>query len=136
MADFGTDFSAIDDIDANLSLVSGRTCLMQALLRRLLTPRGGLFYAPNYGTDIMRFVNTSTDARVIEQAIETELLQDERVDNVQCTVTIDEPADKSITGGKTFKIDLTLETAEGPFDLTASIDAITGKILLAEISPS
>lgn len=133
-ADFGSDFSAVDDLDANLSVVSGRTCLIQALLRRISTPRGALFYAPDYGIDIGAFVNTTSDPRVIEAAVESEILTDERVNNARATVTVTDPADQSVTGGKAFTIELSLETDDGPFTLTLTIDQVTGALLLQEVS--
>ena len=49
-----------NDIDAGGAYVSGVAALTQALLRRLTTPRGGLFYDPNYGTDIRAWVGETT----------------------------------------------------------------------------
>ncbi len=131
--DFGSDFSGVDDLDANLTMVSGRTCLLQAILRRISTPRGALWYAPDYGTDIGAFLNTSTDTRVIQQAIESEILNDERVDDCRATVTLSETADPS-SGGRTMTIELSLETGNGPFEFTVSISSLTGKILLQEVT--
>ena len=133
MVDFGSDFAGVDDLDANLSIVTGRTCLLQALLRRISTPRGALWYAPDYGTDIGAFVNTPTDPRVIQQAIESEILNDERVTDCRATVTLSEESDPS-SGGKTMTVTLELETGEGPFEFTVSVSSLTGKILLQEVT--
>lgn len=131
--DFGSDFSGVEDLDANLSMVTGRTCLLQALLRRISTPRGALWYAPDYGTDIGQFVNTTTDPRVIQQAIESEILNDERVDDCRATVTLSDETDPS-SGGRAMTIALALETGAGPFEFTVAVTTLTGKILLQEVT--
>lgn len=133
--DFGSDFSAVDDIDANFSLApTSRTAFIQAMLRRISTPRGALFYAPDYGTDIGAYVNTAKDPRQLEQIIESELLNDERVQDARATVTVVDPEDKSVTGGSGYNIDLSLETDEGPFSLVLSVNAVTGALLLKEVT--
>jgi hypothetical protein len=56
--DYGTDISCYPDIDASFGVVSGFT-LIEDLARRLETPRGGLFYDSNYGTDVRGWVNAA-----------------------------------------------------------------------------
>ncbi len=131
--DFGTDFSAVDDIDANFSLApDARTAFVQALLRRISTPRGALFYAPDYGVDIGAYVNTSREPRQLEQILEAELLNDERVQDARATVTVTEAAE--MNGGQGYEIALSLETDEGPFSLVLDVSAVTGALLLKEVS--
>lgn len=129
--DFGSDFAGVTDLDANMTDVSGRTCLLEALLCRISTPLGGLWYDPSYGVDLTSYVNTSTDPRVIEQTVEGQLVADERVNDARVVVTVTEPEDRSITGGKTFEIAIDLETDDGPFEFTVLVDALTGVQLLA-----
>jgi hypothetical protein len=57
--DFGTDISCYPDLDGSFGLVSGFTLIAQDLARRLETPRGGLFYDSNYGTDVRGWVNAA-----------------------------------------------------------------------------
>jgi hypothetical protein len=55
-SDFATDASAIPDLD--LAMVKAGTAnLGEALYRRLITPRGGLFYDPDYGFDVRQWIN-------------------------------------------------------------------------------
>ncbi len=63
-------------------VVTGFQVLLEALARRLSTPRGGLFYDLSYGFDIRQFLN----ARINEEnkyklivGVELECLQDPRV---------------------------------------------------------
>lgn len=120
--DFGTDFSAVDDLDPNMRTISGRQVLKEACARRLSTPRGGLWYAPNYGDDVRRYLNSNTDPRVIEQTAAAELAQDDRVESVSVSVTFDEEQG-------TFTLDVALTDAEGPFEFTLAVDSLTAKIL-------
>jgi phage baseplate assembly protein W len=57
----GIDISATAELNAAFSLVSGRRALAEACIRRLTTPRGGLFYAPNYGTDVREMLMARLD---------------------------------------------------------------------------
>lgn len=133
--DFGSDLSAVDDIDANLSLAfDSRTTLIQALLRRMSAPRGALFYAPDYGIDLGAYVNTAKDPRQLEALIESELVNDERVNDVRATVTYAALTGAGSTGGQDVTVELSLETDDGPFDLVLSVSAVTGALLLEEIT--
>jgi len=132
MPDFGSDFSAITDIDAPLTVVDGTLGLGQALLRRITTPRGALWYAPDYGIDVRAYINTTTDPRVIEQAIESELLNEERIDDVTATLTV--VSGSQLTDGQSWSIALAVETDEGPFAFTLTIDLVTSTILLTGIT--
>ena len=132
MTDLGTDISAVDDIDANLSLAATpELAFAQALVRRITTPRGALWYAPSYGYDIGAHVNTATDVSAIQSAAEAELLQDERVDDAEVTITVTEPDGESTTGGKTWTADIRVVTGDGPFAFTLGVDAVTGALLLS-----
>jgi hypothetical protein len=88
---FGSDFSAIDDIDQTWSVLRGdrgeRRALAQAIARRFVTPRGGLFYDESYGLDLREFVSDGgADPSLVEPMIEAEARRDERV--VDCMARI------------------------------------------------
>jgi len=129
MVDFGSDFSGLNDLDANVSIVDGATLLGEDLLTRITTPRGAIWYAPSECVDVGAYINTTTSEQVIEQAAEGAILDDERVVNVEVSVTFIEPDDKSITGGRTIQLTIQVETDEGPFDFVATVDAISASIL-------
>ena len=125
--DFGQDVSLFPDLDGSGALVYGFTCLAQALLRRLTTPRGGLFYDPGYGTDIRGFLGESLGSNAtgaIQQAIESEVTQDERVLNATATVTF-------IPAANTLIAHLTVQTGDGPFSLVIAITSLTVTLLKA-----
>lgn len=127
MVDFGTDSSVNPRL--NFELVSGRRNLAEALLRRLKTPRGGLWYDPNYGTDIRQYLNHEYDpegveiAFEIEQKVISEVTKDPRVKSAVCRFMSGGLADRY------GKIHLVVTTAAGPFDLVLSIDQITGEVV-------
>lgn len=90
MASLGTDFAGIDDLDADLSLVSDEEGHAQAIATRLTTDRGGLFYDRSYGLNLNRFLNaTVSDVGTLAARIEREALEDERTETASAEVTLD-----------------------------------------------
>lgn len=88
--DLGSDFAGILDVDAALTVVSGWRNLGHALARRLTTPNGSLFYAPDYGYDLRSLLNAAVrDVGRIESRIVQEMLKDKRVAKATATVTFD-----------------------------------------------
>lgn len=125
MADLGTDLNCYPDLDASGALVSGKTCLAQALARRLTTPRGGLFYDTNYGTDLRLYLNeglTNEAKSRIKAAIESECVKDERVSSCTAEVTFTLQA-------QTLRISISIDTAAGPFSLVADVSKLTLDLL-------
>lgn len=121
----GVDISCYPDLDAGFSLVSGYTALGQALARRLETPRGGLFYDPDYGTDVREMVNdvtTSASAQQRQQQIEAEALKEERVGTAAATVTYS-PATSTAT------IKLAVDTAAGPYTFILAVTSVSIAVL-------
>lgn len=90
---YGSDFSGVDDIDFGLTFLEGDSpeivALEQAVARRYLTPRGGLFYAADYGLDIRSFVADAIDLALAQALIAAEARKDERVDSASCVITVD-----------------------------------------------
>jgi hypothetical protein len=118
----GVDIACIDDLDASLSLVDGRTGLGQALARRISTARGMLFYDPTYGIDIRGQMNRPFTATQAARLVEGECIKDERVNDVAATVEFSDTTE-------TLTITLQVDDGRGPFDLTISIDAVTVEVL-------
>ncbi len=124
----GVDFACIDDIDADLSLVDGKTGLGQACARRITTPRGGLFYDADYGIDVRDFLKQSGFSETqAARIIESEILKDERVDNAVAVVNLNQ-IDETVT------IDIALESEFGPFALTVTVGNLTVELLLSDVA--
>ncbi len=127
MADLGIDISCTDDLDPAFTQVSGTFALAQALSRRLITPRGGLFYDPEYGLDLRAYLNAGiTDgdgfAYRLAAQIEGECLKDERVGSVDAQVTFSSVTEK-------LTVSLSGVASDGPFRLVLSISDVTVEIL-------
>jgi hypothetical protein len=127
MADLGIDISCTDDLDPAFTPVTGTLALAQAIARRLITPRGGLFYDLEYGLDLRAYLNAGIAqsdgfAYRLGAQIESECLKDERVLSVNADVTFD-PQTESLT------VLLSGVAGAGPFRLVLSIDAVTVEIL-------
>ena len=111
----GTDFGGVDDIDNNLTPVSGRLCLAQAIARRWITDPGELFYAPDYGAGLLRYVSGSTDnVSTLPARLENEARKDERVED--CKVSVD-------LVNETLRVDGRIIDAVGPFNLVLILSA-------------
>lgn len=120
----GSDFSCVEDIDANLSATDGRNALAQAVARRIITPTGGLFYNPDYGNDVRRYLNNSspTATRIAADA-QGEAEKDERVDRADASAVLSD-------SNKRLTLSLRLQDGEGPFDLTLNVDELTAELLI------
>jgi len=125
MADLGTDISCWPDLDPNGVLVSGRTALAQALARRLTTPRGGLFYDTNYGTDLRLYLNEgmTRDAQSrVKAAVEAECRKDERVSSCAADVVFNAAA-------QSLRISIAVNPGDGPFSLVLDVTKLTLALL-------
>jgi hypothetical protein len=106
--------------------VRGFRVLLEALARRLSTPRGGLFYDPRYGFDIRAFLNSRINDETkynLVSGVENEVLQDPRV--LGGTIEL-----RTWTTGTAVTIELLMEieSTEGPW--RGIITADTNTIIL------
>lgn len=132
LAGLGTDVDVVTDIGLSFGLAREQRNLGNALARRLMTPRGGLAYDPEYGTDIRLFLNASlTPAGFanLKSVMVAECEKDPRV--------LAFNVDSFQLGGSGIAIaarppllaSCRVETAEGPFDLILAISDATIELL-------
>lgn len=128
--DFGTDISNITDISKDFALASSLDNLGKALLRRLSTPRGGLFYDDEYGLDIRSYLSAGMnqpELLAFTAAVGGECLKDDRIKD--CTVDASyRQADFTLT------LRLLCETEFGPYRLVLAVSAVTIEILNAGLA--
>jgi phage baseplate assembly protein W len=125
--DFGSDVSAIPDLDPAFTLRTGARVLGEALARRLMTPSGSLFYDPDYGLDLRAFLNESFTPRTaakLQTLIAAEVQKDPRVASVAVVVTFNPAA-------RTMRVQLSVEADAGPFQFVLGVDAVTVALLQA-----
>ncbi len=134
MADLGTDISTpagsdgLPGLDPAFRVVSGRTALAQALLRRLTTPRGSLVGDAGYGCDVRGWASDSLspgDLRRLEARVADEIRADERVDDVAVTATF---------ALEVLRIVARVRVVDGstPLRLTLAVSAVTAELLSVE----
>lgn len=95
MADYGTDIATIApdgsiDLDPYFRVVSGSTVVSHAIVKRLVTPPGGLLDDEDYGYDLRALVHGSTSKPELDSAvaeIEAQCLADERVSDATITLS-------------------------------------------------
>jgi len=123
--DLGVDFAGVTDITPTFALASGLQNLGMALARRLITPRGRLFYDPSYGFDLRDYLNagvTDSQMAVLPDEISAECAKDERVQAITADVLF-------VRSSETMKVTIRGTTAAGPFTLVLGISAVTVEIL-------
>lgn len=126
----GTDIATPwGDIDARVSLMSGRELLQHDLIDRLLEDPGGVYYEPRYGAGIGLYLNEELDAtklRQLEAIVAEHCRRDERVVSARCSAAFE-----SATEG--LRIRITVDDGSGPFEFTLPLgDIPTGKVLGTE----
>jgi hypothetical protein len=125
---FGSDFSAVDDLDQFLTFLEGetneRTAFMQAIARRFTTQRYALFYDQTYGLDLRLFLSDSIPAVTVEGLICMEARKDERVRDCAASINV---------FGDTWEVSIIVTAVDSDeFTLTISVDAVSATLLSAE----
>lgn len=116
---FGTDIVLLPDLDPTFQLESGSAVVASALLRRLQTPRGGLFYDPEYGYDLRdRLNDSSANGFSIQSDVEDEIEKDSRVSNATVSTSLSSIGQLQVTASVTLSDGST-------FDLIANAAQIT-----------
>ncbi|MDV6376362.1 hypothetical protein [Deinococcus arenicola] len=119
MSDFGTDLGGTGQ------LVTGGENLIQALTRRIQTPRGSLFYDPGYGSTLHEWLGEGIQDDGLEVAVtlEIDLEEDPRVRSA--SVTVEQVTLRSI------RLVAAVDTAAGPFELV-----VAGELAAAAVYPN
>lgn len=123
--DFGTDINCLSGMDPRLRLLDGRANLGQALVARLGTPRGGLFYDPNYGTDLRAYVNEAMSPAALARVradVQAECAKDERVSACTASTSYD-------AATRTLLVQVAIQTAGGPFRLVLAVTSVSVELL-------
>lgn len=119
-------------------IVSGPQVLLEALARRLNTPRGGLLYDAGYGFDIRQFINSRLNdetSYLLTTGVEAELTADPRVLSATVEIILGDtvnPNRKDAVRTARDQIDLSvnLETTIGPW--RGIIRATASNVILFE----
>lgn len=119
MADLGSDFAGVDDIDANLTEADGETAYVQAIARRYLD--SGIFYAEEYGKSVAALLNAGIAPARERAALEAQALADERTHTAAVSFDLDDDGNLEI------RVELT--SAVGPYTLTVDPKNLTVEIL-------
>lgn len=120
---YGVDTSGVTDVTDTLDEVDAYSplAIAQALLRRLITPRGTLPDDRDYGLDLRGYVNrgsTLNEIRDLESMTRGEVLKDDRVDDARVTVTLPSPLTRLRVAIQVTPVD---PRTGGPFSLTLAV---------------
>ena len=119
------------DLDPRCVVVTGRRLLAEAIVRRWITPRGGLLDDPNYGTDVTAYVNddvTPRDIATLKSVMAQEAEKDERVNS--CDIDVQIPPQ----GTGAYTITALVHDNDGPFQLVVDIDTLSKNISLLSVT--
>lgn len=122
---FGSDFNCFEDFDAGLTVLTGdkpeQIALSQAVARRFITPRQGLFYDQAYGLDLRSFVSETYRASDVETMISAEARKDERIANCTARITV---------SGESWTITINCTPVDGDsFTLTLLVTSVTVELI-------
>jgi phage baseplate assembly protein W len=130
---YGYDMNVVADATPDMADVGGLTVLVNALARRLATPRGGLIDDPNYGYSLEQHINSEIRSAAsiarIAANIDAEFQKDPRVyaSNTQATFF-----------GTVLTTVSTIRPSAGPsFTLVLSVGALnTAGVQILSVSPT
>ncbi len=114
-------------LDPLMAPITGPAVVLEACARRLMTRRGSLRGAPDYGYDLTTRIGARVSAVGLERmkaAIEAELEKDERVKRAKVT--------KFTRDGETYRLTIGIVLATGSFTLVLKVDSVTVEILRAD----
>ncbi len=129
---FGVETFCLDKLQSG-RLVRGKAVVVQAMYRRLITPRGTLRGGPdeeNYGIDLAGFIGAvgyPTALAALPGIIRGELMKDERVADVVASVIA--VRDRDATIGLTIRIAGTLQGEGESFELTVAASDTSVELL-------
>lgn len=121
-----TDYGKDIRIGKVVSTQDGLDNLITALVRRLSTATGSLFYDLEYGLDLRIFLNTEitpSTLDLIRVQVENQLELDKRVESVRCDISFNPQA---------FQLDLNIQVVpiiDEEFTLVLSVDKVTVELL-------
>lgn len=89
---YGRDLSCVTDLEPTLEEIDQASprAIVQAVIRRFITPRGTLLDDPDYGLDVRGYCNrgvTQRDLRALSGALRGEAQKDDRVARADVSVT-------------------------------------------------
>lgn len=122
---YGQDVSTFPDFDDTGRTISEKRAVAECLLRRYTTPNGWLDYDPSFGLDLRDLLNEDLDAndmRRIQVLAKLEALKDERIDDVEVTVSLESSVLK-------IRIVGTLADDAGGFEFVLAIDKVSASVL-------
>lgn len=114
-------------------LLTGKAVVIEALFRRLITPRGSLYYDLTFGFDasgLVGAVGYRRSAAVLGGMVENELAKDDRVINVRCEATLSTLDDGTLQL-LLLDVDATLVETGEDLSFTASVTDVSTELLTA-----
>ena len=116
-ADLGVSLDCALDYTPTMASVSGIRSVENAIIRRLNRSTGTLWYDRSYGRNLCDFVNSGVTKYEIEQSVEAEILEEERV---RATEAILRVTAQMPTAG-VCELTISCDTNIGPFEFVLRV---------------
>jgi hypothetical protein len=126
--DLGVDILCEEDLDPHLRLTSVSRNVAWAVAWRTRTPRGGLFYAADYGKSLAAYCHSEIDRQDLHACragLESEARKDRRVKTARSSVQWN-PSTRKL------RAQLDCNSAAGPFRLVSAVSSATTELLLVQ----
>lgn len=123
--DWSTFTAGVPDLDPTFTGFGGDDLVVEAAARRLITPRGSLPGAPDYGYDLRQHMQarlTPLKLAQIRSAIVSEVTKDERITRAECLA-------ESINSGATMRVRLTVSTTTRSYALVLEVSSVSVTLL-------
>jgi phage baseplate assembly protein W len=114
--EWSTFTAGVPDLDPTFSLFGGEMLVVEAAARRLITPRGSVPGAPDYGYDLTQHIQarlTPVKLAQIRTAVIAEVTKDERVASADCDCA-------AINGGLRVRVTVATKVQSYAFVLNVS----------------
>lgn len=124
--DYGRELSCTDALNS-ARYVTGVRVVAEAIYRRLITRRGELIGAPDYGLLLEDYLGSTTSAAEVARLpglIKQECMKDSRVESVD--VIIEETTEGA---EREWTITIDCYTGAGPFSLKLAVSEVTTELL-------
>jgi phage baseplate assembly protein W len=128
---YGTDLSCITDLAEDLAEVdpTSNQAIAEALIRRLITPRGALPDDPDYGFDLRGLLNrgvTLTELRAVTGQARNEIRKDDRVADAKVSAAFS-------LQGATLRVSIEVTPADVDNDTFSFTFALTDTTVAIEV---
>lgn len=126
---YGRDLAGVADVDQLFMEIEGDDAMVEALARRLITPRGTLIDDDDYGLDLRSYINrkmSEPELAALPSAVANELRKDEGVLDVSCVLT-------TFDVGQLIELEIEVDRGDGPLQFTFALTPSKVSVVIGDV---